>query len=124
MGTNLDDSFYNACTEVQIDETGKNFQGNRNPQSVFGGFRERTGAIYTLAPASQGISKAIRPRFTPDGPWNVFEITAQGNLIVVKLNGAEVSRTNITTPRLTEGYIALQCHTDIVQFRNIRIKEL
>jgi hypothetical protein len=124
MGRPLDDSFYEACTEVQIDETGKNFRANRNPQSVCGGFREKTGAIYTLAPASQGVSKVIRPRFTPDGPWNVYEITIQGDLIVVVLNGTEVSRTNITAPRLTAGYLALQCHTEIVQFRNIRIKEL
>ena len=123
-GRNLDEAFYASCTEIQIDETGKNFQANRNPQSVFGGFREKTGAIYTLASASQGVSKVIRPRFTPDSPWNVFEITAQGNSIAVKLNGAEISKTNIGTPRLTEGYIALQCHTEIVQFRNIRIKEL
>jgi len=123
-GVSLDDSFYSACTEVQIDETGKNFLASRSPQSVFGGFREKTGAIYTLAPASQGASKVIRPRFTLDGPWNVYEITVQGSLIVVALNGTEVSKTSIAAPRLTEGYLALQCHTEIVQFRNIRIKEL
>ncbi|KAM3090423.1 family 16 glycoside hydrolase [Phormidesmis sp. 146-35] len=117
-GRNLDPSFYDQCTEVQIDETA------RNPRSVFGGFREKTGAIYTLAPATQGMSKVIRPRFTLDGPWNVFEITAQDSSIVVSLNGTEVSRTNIAAPRLTEGYLALQCHTEIVQFRNIRLKEL
>jgi hypothetical protein len=123
-GRSLDDSFYGQCTEVQIDETGKNFNAARSPQSVFGGFREKTGAIYTLAPASQGMSKVIRPRFTPDGPWNVYEITVQDSLIVISLNGTEVSKTNIAAPRLTEGYLALQCHTEIVQFRNLRVKEL
>jgi hypothetical protein len=123
-GRSLDDPFYAACTEIQIDETGKNFVATRTPQSVFGGFREKTGAIYTLAPATQGASKVIRPRFTPDGPWNVYEITVQDDLIVVVLNGFEISRANISSPRLTEGYLALQCHTEIVQFRNIRIKEL
>jgi len=123
-GRSLDDPFYAACTEIQIDETGKNFVATRTPQSVFGGFKERTGAIYTLASATQGTSKVIRPRFTPDGPWNVYEITAQDSSIIVRLNGVEVSTADIAAPRLTEGYLALQCHTEIVQFRNIRIKEL
>jgi hypothetical protein len=123
-GRSLDDPFYASCTEIQIDETGKNFVATRTPQSVFGGFREKTGAIYTLAPATQGASKVVRPRFTPDGPWNVYEITVQDDLIVVVLNGVEVSRANISSPQLKEGYLALQCHTEIVQFRKIRIKEL
>jgi len=70
------------------------------------------------------MSKVIRPRFTPDGPWNVYEITVQGDSIVVVLNGEKVSSTTIAVPKRGEGYIALQCHTEIVQFRNIRIKEL
>jgi choline dehydrogenase-like flavoprotein len=123
-GIALDDTFYAACTEVQIDETGKNFQSSRSPQSVFGGFQEKTGAIYKLAPASQGMSKAIRPRFSVEGAWNVYEITVQDTAISVNLNGVEVSSANISPPLQTEGYIAFQCHTEIVQFRNIRIKEL
>ncbi len=43
---------------------------------------------------------------------------------MVALNGVEVSSTNIAPPLQTEGYLAIQCHTQIVQFRNIRIKEL
>jgi hypothetical protein len=124
FGRSLDDSFYSACTEIQIDETGKNFASARTPQAIFGGFREKTGAIYTLATAKQGASKVIRPRFTPDGPWNVYEITVQDDMIVVVLNGFETSRASISPPRLTEGFLAFQCHTEIVQFRKIRIKEL
>ena len=40
------------------------------------------------------------------------------------LNGVEVSNANIAPPLQTEGFLAIQCHTQIVQFRNIRIKEL
>ncbi|WP_009632399.1 family 16 glycoside hydrolase [Synechocystis sp. PCC 7509] len=123
-GVALDNNFYAACTEIQIDETGKNFLASRSPQSVFGGFLEKTGAIYQLAPATQGMSKAIRPRFSAEGAWNVYEITVQDTAIAVALNGVEVSRTNIAPPLQTEGYLAIQCHTQIVQFRNIRIKEL
>lgn len=123
-GVALDDNFYAACTEIQIDETGKNFSANRSPQSVFGGFLEKTGAIYQLAPATQGMSKAIRPRFSVDGAWNVYEITVQDTAIAVALNGVEVSRTNIAPPLQNEGYLAIQCHSQIVQFRNIRLKEL
>ena len=123
-GVALDDNFYAACTEIQIDETGKNFLANPSVQSVFGGFQEKTGAIYKLAPATQGMSKAIRPRFSADGAWNVYEITVQDTALIVALNGVEVSSANIAPPLQTEGFLAIQCHTQIVQFRNIRIKEL
>ena len=123
-GVALDDNFYAACTEIQIDETGKNFLTNRSVQSIYGGFQEKTGAIYKLAPATQGMSKAIRPRFSADGAWNVYEITVQDTALIVALNGVEVSSANIAPPLQTEGFLAIQCHTQIVQFRNIRIKEL
>jgi choline dehydrogenase-like flavoprotein len=123
-GVILNDTFYSACTEIQIDETGKNFQALRIPNTVYGGFREKTGAVYTLAPATEANSKAIRPRFTAEGPWNCYEITVQDDQITVVLNGTKVASAKSAPPLLREGYIALQCHTDIVQFRNIRLKEL
>lgn len=54
------------------------------------------------------MSKAIRPRFSADGAWNVYETTVKDTAIAVALNGVEVSRTNIAPPLQTEGYLAIQ----------------
>lgn len=118
----LNDAFYANCTEIQIDETGKDFNAGRIPQAVYGGFKQRTGAIYQIASATQGRSKATQPQFSPDGEWNIFEISAQGSQVDVRLNGALVSQGTIPNSLPTTGHIALQCHSEIVQFRNIRIK--
>lgn len=77
--------------------------------------------------------KADKPR----GEWNSFEITMKGDRLTVKLNGEEVIG-NAELPGVpAEGPIALQHHgafddktgkwkapPSLVQFRNIRIKEL
>ncbi len=123
-GGGLDAAFYAQCTEIQIDDSGKNFDPARQPNVVYGGFRERTGAIYGVAPSTQGRSKAFRPRFTADGEWNVFEIRAEGSSVTVQHNGAVVSSASVAPNLPRAGHIALQCHTDIVQFRNIRVRPL
>ncbi len=125
-GQPLTNAFYDACTEVQIDESAKNFAAGRNPQSIYGGFREKTGAVYQIAPATRWAAKAISPRQNGHpGYWNAMEITAQGNRITVVLNGVTVCEATVPIPaKRLEGFLALQCHTDVVQFRNIRIKNL
>ncbi|MBC7804696.1 MAG: DUF1080 domain-containing protein, partial [Akkermansiaceae bacterium] len=125
-GQPITDAFYVACTEVQIDESAKNFDGGRTPQAIYGGFREKTGAVYQVAPATRWAAKAISPRQDGHpGYWNAMEITAQGDRVTVVLNGATVCAATVPTPpKLAEGFLALQCHTDVVQFRNIRIRSL
>lgn len=71
----------------------------------------------------------------PIGEWNTFEITVKGDRLWVKLNGEEVI-TNALLPGLpAKGAVALQHHggfkdgkytgpPSLVQFRNIKIKEL
>ena len=72
----------------------------------------------------------------PIGEWNAFEITVKGTKLTVKLNGEEVI-TNAELPGIAaKGPLALQHHGSknkegkwtsspaLVQFRNIRIKEL
>ncbi len=59
----------------------------------------------------------------------------QDNNIEVKLNGQLVSQGTLSDllpfdapndgkKKRSEGFIGLQCHTEVVQFRNIHIKEL
>lgn len=99
----------------------------------------RTGAIYTIAPATKLASK-------PAGEWNTMEITLKGQRIIVVLNGVKVSdydptkqaapaRKKWSEPergfRPDFGYIGLQNHDhdakqndSHVYFKEISIKPL
>jgi hypothetical protein len=112
----LDSDFSPADTlgyEVQIDERGVDPGGN--PGSAL----HRTGAVYGLAASS----KPALPLLI--GQWNVFEITAKGKDISVRLNGQPVSSL-FKGDRSLKGFIGFQNHHNgsRVQFRNVRIKEL
>ncbi|MFH7027604.1 MAG: family 16 glycoside hydrolase [Heteroscytonema crispum UTEX LB 1556] len=127
----LDDRLYNSSIEIQIDERGHDF-----PNQIYGSPLHKTGAVYEVFPAQRWAAKAIPPRNSGNpGYWNSYEIRVEGNEISVKLNNQLVSVG--TFPELlgfddpsqgkkkrSEGFIGLQCHTEVVQFRNIRIKEL
>ena len=101
--------------EIQIDDTGKNPDVTPN---TFGDPLHITGSVYKLAPAIKLASK-------PVGEWNSYEITAQGNMINVVLNGQGVSKLS-NAQRSPTGHIGLQNHHagSRVQFRNLRIKAL
>ncbi|MCC5605506.1 DUF1080 domain-containing protein [Nostoc sp. CHAB 5834] len=121
------DNFYDQVTEIQIDETGKNFVRSRIPQAIFGDSLFKTGAIYGLAPATQWAAKALAPDGddTANRYWNTFHITANSDKVTVRLNGKQVSEGIIPTPlKRLSGFIGLQFHTGRVQFRNLRIKPL
>lgn len=84
------------------------------------------------------VRRAVTPLLHADhhiGEWNTFRIELKGNLLTVDLNGHRVI-DRATLPGLPEeGRIALQHHgsrgegvwispPSLVQFRNIRIREL
>jgi len=128
--TSLDDSFYKSSIEIQIDERGYDF-----PNNIYGSPLHKTGAVYEVFPAQRWAAKVLSSRTDNTSYWNSYEIRVQGNEIEVKLNNQLVSAG--TFPELlgfadpsdgkkkrSEGFIGLQCHTGVVQFRNIRIKEL
>ena len=59
--------------------------------------------------------------------WNDYEITCNGDLIQLKLNGLLTAELHDIPESPRTGIIALQLHKGVpmeVQFRNIRIKEL
>jgi hypothetical protein len=89
-------------------------------------------SIYGLVPADRGHLK-------PVGEWNVQEVTALGPKIKVILNGTTVVDTDLSkleqTPDIdsfdrhpgmnnTSGHIGFLGHGSVVEFREIRIKDL
>jgi hypothetical protein len=95
----------------------------------------RTGSIYSYARA------ADLPPAPADG-WRTMIITLQGSLVIVQLDGQEISRFDSVAPNLPErknwtepkreyqrpvqGYFGLQTHDpgDIVYFREVSVRPL
>ena len=89
------------------------------------------GSIYGVVPAKRGYLK-------PVGEWNREEIMAKGSKIKVILNGTVITDADITTARekgtmdgkqhpglkRNKGHIGFLGHGSVVQFRNIRVKDL
>jgi hypothetical protein len=87
------------------------------------------GSIYGVIPARTGYLK-------PAGEWNSEEITADGRRIRVVLNGVIIVDADLGTVRepavlkehpglaRTSGHIGFLGHGSLVEFRNIRVKEL
>ena len=89
------------------------------------------GSIYGVVPAKRGHLK-------PVGEWNVQEVTAKGDDIKIVLNGETIVEANLKEaakngtidgrkhPGLFNktGHIGFLGHGALVEFRNIRIKEL
>jgi choline dehydrogenase-like flavoprotein/Rieske Fe-S protein len=127
----LNQGLYDSSIEVQIDENGYDADND-----VYGSPLHKTGAVYGVFPARQWAAKVVQPRSSAkQGHWNSAEIKLQGQAIDVSINGVTVS-TGIFPNLLAfdapasgktkrvEGFIGLQCHSEVVQFRNIRVKEL
>jgi hypothetical protein len=110
--------FYEQTLEVQIDETGFEPQAN-----IFGSPTHRTGALYGRLPANRWAARTVSQRDQDDTFWNDYAIRIQGPNIEIRLNDELVCSGPHNAP-LFEGYIGFQCHTEVVQYRNIRIKEL
>jgi hypothetical protein len=119
------DNFYQATTEIQIDDLGKNFNANNIPQAIFGDSLYKTGAVYGVASATQWAATV----WAPDGDasanryWNVYQIKAAQNIVTVKLNGKQVAEAVLTNPKRPKGLLGLQFHTGRVQFRNLHLKK-
>lgn len=87
------------------------------------------GSVYDVIPARTGFLK-------PAGEWNTEEITAQGSRIRVKLNNVIILDADLNMvqeeavlkkhPGLQRksGHIGFLGHGSLVEFRNIRVKEM
>jgi len=90
---------------------------------------QRHGSVYNIYPAEGDALK-------PAGEWNEQEIRAEGDQITVTLNGQVITRADlsqVTDPevlakhpgvRRKEGRIGFLGHGSLVEFRNIRIRQL
>jgi hypothetical protein len=109
--------------EIQIlDDQHEKYKGRLRPE-------QHTGSIYDVIPARTRFQK-------PAGEWNEMEITAQGRRIRVRINGEIVVDANLDIvkdpatlkkhPGLARasGHIGLLGHRTLVEFRNIRVREL
>lgn len=110
--------FYDQTLEVQIDERG--FDPATN---ITGSPNHRTGALYNRLPANRWAARAVSPRDGRPGYWNDYVIRIKGDNIEIRLND-EVVCSGVHNAPLAEGYIGFQCHTEVVQYRCIRIREL
>ncbi|WP_214409146.1 ThuA domain-containing protein [Sphaerisporangium fuscum] len=84
-----------------------------------------TGAVYGFkAPDTAARDAALNP----PGQWNTYEILVEGERLQVFLNGVKINDFTNTDPArsLQQGYVGIQNHSgsDVVSFRNIRVKEL
>ena len=102
---------------------------NEAPQYKDLGPAQYHGSVYDVVPAKRGFLKKT-------GEWNEEEILAQGRHIKVTLNHTVILDADLDSvkdpevlkkhPGLarTSGHIGFLGHGSLVEFRNIRIKEL
>lgn len=103
---------YQLGYEIQIDESGYDYINK-----LYGSPLHKTGAIYDIAPANRGNTRKV-------GFWNRFRILSTRNKIEIYLNEKLVSYLSpLLTNKNTSGYICLQFHTNIIQFKNILIRQ-
>lgn len=109
--------------EIQIlDDGDQKYKGQIRPEQYH-------GSVYDAIPARTGFRK-------PVGEWNEEEIVANGRRIKVTLNGVIILDADLDMVKepavlshhpgmaRTSGHVGFLGHGSLVEFRNIRIKEL
>lgn len=115
------DAAYDGMCEVQVlDDPDERYKDIQPWQAC--------GSVYGQIAAKRGYLR-------PVGEWNFYEVTVKGTTIRVELNGSIISDgdlSKITPPshkehpgRLsTKGHFGLCGHSDPVEYRNLRIREI
>jgi hypothetical protein len=93
-------------------------------------YYQYTGSLYHVVPPKRRAGK-------PAGQWNAMEIRCEGRRLVVVLNGVKVVDEDLDRLRedkdtarehpglaRTTGRLGLQSHSERVEFRRLRVKEL
>jgi len=83
------------------------FDTNENPDN-------RTGSIVNHVPPMTEVST--------EEQWNTYEITAQGDRIIARVNGTVTA--DVELDEHPNGPIAFQNNGGLIRFRNIRIRPL
>lgn len=116
------DTAYVGMCELQVLDT-------EHPKYKDIDARQAHGSAYGMVAAERGY-------LNDAGSWNFQEVTVQGSKIRVELNGSVILDTDLAgvsefmggTPHpgkdRTEGHFGFAGHSDPVEFRNVRIKEL
>lgn len=91
--------------------------------------RQYHGSAYGMVPAYRGYLR-------PAGEWNVQEVTVKGSTIKVELNGTLILDTDLgqvtqfmgdrphAGKDIPSGHFGFAGHSDPVQFRNVKLKQL
>lgn len=116
------DAAYQGMEIQLLDDQHAKYKGRIKPE-------QHTGSIYDVIPARTGFAK-------PAGKWNEEEITANGSRITIKLNGVIIVDADLNNVqeaatlkkhpglRRKDGHIGFLGHGTMVEFRNIRVKQL
>jgi Domain of Unknown Function (DUF1080) len=117
------DTAYVGMCELQVlDDGAPKYEKSIDP-------RQCHGSAYGMVPAARGYLR-------PTGEWNFQEVTVVGSTIKVELNGNLILDTDLSQVKefmansphpgkdRTQGYFGFAGHSDPVEFRNVRIKEL
>jgi tRNA A-37 threonylcarbamoyl transferase component Bud32 len=101
--------------------------GDESPQVANLGADKKTGAIYGI------VAPQSAPR-TPAGQWHRMTVRSVGRRVDVTVNGARILDANLDdcmakSPqheglKRTSGRIGLQSLRSVVEFRNVRVREL
>ncbi len=111
-GENSNSGIYFRCISGETINTSNCYEANifdsREDQS--GG----TGSIVGVAPPSETIKT--------EGRWNSYQVRAEGNHLVIVLNG--ITTVDTQHDGFDRGYVALQFAGGGLKFRNVSIQEL
>lgn len=122
MEINVDGAGTNSGVYVRSPDPGNNFRVASEEGVEIDIFGNQTGGVI-CRPAKGATDKfPAKGASLLVGAWNDFEISADGQKYIIKLNGQVVNEC--TGNGSLAGYIGLQAHKGSVGFRNIRIREL
>jgi hypothetical protein len=97
------------------------FQAEIDPNNDAGGLYETGGREWVVQPSADQVRTWYKP-----GKWNTMSVRANGDHIVVHVNGKKTAEL-FNDPGRKKGHIALQLHGSMdmhVLFKSVRIREL